>query len=207
MAASVAPVVVMSTISSAAPAAGRALGRPQALDDPVVADAGFGEIAAGQVDVFGRDPHPLAPARPIGRGDVLEIGHRAHVDPGLRRGDDHVGLAEAERRDQLEPGVGVQNLLAHQILAGDAEMGGAGGELADDLGGRKKGDLDPGQARDRAAVVARAPPLRQLEAGAGEKGRGVFLQPPLGGHGENEGRLVCRVEVIGPLPGPAAGRA
>ncbi len=101
----------------------RALGRAQALDDAIVGDAMFGEKAAGQVDVFGRDPHPLAALGAIGRGDVVEIGHRAHVDPGLRRGDHHVGVAEAERAQELEPRLDVGNLLAHQILAGDAEMG------------------------------------------------------------------------------------
>ncbi len=57
----------------------------------------FGEEAAGQIDVFGRHPHPLAAPRAIMRGDVLEIRHRAHVDPGLRRGDDDIGAPEAER--------------------------------------------------------------------------------------------------------------
>ena len=167
----------------------RALGRPEALDDAIVGDAVLGEKAPGEIDVFGRDPHPLAAPGAIGGGDVLEIGHGAHVDPGLRRGDDDIGAAEAERRQQLEPRIGVGDLLAHQILAGDAEMGGAGGELADDLGGRKKGDLDAGQTGDGAAIVARAAPLHEFETGAGEKGRGVFLQPALRGDRQNEGRL------------------
>ena len=48
------------------------------------------------------------------------------------------------------------DLLADQVLAGDAEMRGAGGELADDLGGRQEQHLDVRHARERAAIVARA---------------------------------------------------
>ena len=87
---------------------------------------------------------------------------------------------------QLEPRLGVGDLLAHQILAGDAEMRRAGGELADDLGRGDIGDLDARQAGDRAAIVARAAPLHELEPGAGEERRGAFLQPPLRGDGEDE---------------------
>ena len=107
-AASVAPVVVMSTMSSAAPAAGAPSVAPEALDDAIIGDAVFGEEAAGEVHVFGRDPHPLAAPGAKGGGHVLEIGHGAHVDPGLRRGDHHIGVAEAERRKQLEPRVRVR---------------------------------------------------------------------------------------------------
>ena len=45
LARSVAPVVVMSTMRSAAPDAGRALGRAEAFDDAVVGDAVAGEEA------------------------------------------------------------------------------------------------------------------------------------------------------------------
>ena len=116
---------------------GRAFGRAEALDDAIVGDAVLCEEPAGEVYVFGRDPHPLAAARAIGRGDILEIGHRAHVDPGLRRGDHHIGVAEPEGAQELELNVDVRDLLAHQILAGDAEMRRAGRELADDLGARR----------------------------------------------------------------------
>ena len=74
------------------------------------------------------------------RRHVFEISHVAHVDPRLRRGDDDIGVAEAELREQDDLAVGLR--LAHQILAGDAEMGGAGGEVLDDLGRRQEGDLD-----------------------------------------------------------------
>ena len=98
-------------------------------------------------------------------------------------------MAEPERAQKLEPGLDVGNLLAHQVLAGDAEMGLAGGELADDLGRRDIGDLDPRQTGDRAAIVAGAAPLGELEAGAGEERRRSLLQSPLGGDGEDERRF------------------
>ena len=53
------------------------------------------------------------------------IGHGAHVDPGLRHRDDDIGKAEAEAFDQHDALVGVGDHLAHQILAGDAEVDGA----------------------------------------------------------------------------------
>ena len=65
-------------------------------------------------------------------------------------------------------------------------MRAAGGKLADDLGRRDKGDLDAGQSGDRATIVARAAPLDEFEAGAGEERRGALLQSSLGGDGEDE---------------------
>ena len=78
-------------------------------------------------------------------------------------------------------------LLAHEILAGDAEMGAAGGELRDDLGGRQEQHLDVGHAGERAAIVARAARLREDEPGAGEEGGGVLLQPALDGTARTSG--------------------
>jgi len=40
----------------------------------------------------------------------------------LRHGDDHIGAPEAETRDQLHALRDIGDLLADQILAGDAEM-------------------------------------------------------------------------------------
>ena len=80
----------------------RALGRAEAFDDAIVADAVAGEKAARQIDVFGGDAHALAAARMKGRRDIFEVGHVAHVDPGLRRGDDDIGAAEAERGQQQQ---------------------------------------------------------------------------------------------------------
>src|ERR1700730_3749931 len=41
-----------------------ALGRAKALDDAVIGDMPRGEKAPGQMDIFGRDAHPLAAPRP-----------------------------------------------------------------------------------------------------------------------------------------------
>ena len=98
------------------------------------------------------------------------------------------GEAEAEAFDQHHLAVGVGDHLAHQVLAGDAKMHGAGRELRGDLGGRQIGDLDAVEPGDGAAIVARAARLDQVEAGAREEGFGVFLQPAFGRHGENQRR-------------------
>src|SRR5439155_4906030 len=89
------------------------------------------------------------------------------------------------QRDAL---VGICNVLAHQIFPGDAEMRHAARQLRGDLAGREIGDLDIVEARDRAAIVARATGLRQLESCTGEKGLGVLLKAALGGNGQNEWR-------------------
>ena len=81
------------------------------------------------------------------------------------------------------------DFLAQQILAGDAEMRGSGGKLADDLGRRDIGDFDARQPGDRAAIVARPPPLHEFEPGAGEESVGRLLQSPLGGDREDERAL------------------
>ena len=78
----------------------RAFGRAEAFDDAVVDDAVRGEEIARQVHVFGGDAH-LAVVREAERGgDIVEIGHAAHVDPGLRHRDHDIGMTEAEPFDQ-----------------------------------------------------------------------------------------------------------
>ena len=120
--------------------------------------------------------------------DIVEIGHGVHVDPGLRHRHHHIGVAEAERVDEHDLAVGIRDHLAHQVLAGDAEMDGALRQKLRDLGGRDEGDLDAGQVGDGAAIVARAARLDEIEPGAREERLGVGLQPPLGRHRDDERR-------------------
>jgi len=53
---------------------------------------------------------------------------------------------------------------------------------------RTMADLDAGQVGDSAAIVAGAARLDQLQAGAAEERLGVFLQPALGRHGDDQWR-------------------
>ena len=149
-----------------------------------------GEEIARQVHVFGGDPHLAVVAQAERGRDVVEIGHAAHVDPGLRHRDHDIGEAEAEPFDHHHALVHVGDRLAQQILAGDAEMDRALRQRVGDLAGRQIGDLDAGQVGDRAAIVAGAARLDQLQAGAGEERLGVFLQPALGRHGDDSGALM-----------------
>jgi hypothetical protein len=121
-------------------------------------------------------------------GDVVEIGHGADVDPGLRHRHHDIGAAEAEAVDQQHAPVGVGDAFAHQILAGDAEMHRAARQLRGDLAGRQIGDLDIVEPVDGAAIVAGATRFCQTETGAGKERLGVFLQAALRGDRENEGR-------------------
>ena len=131
--------------------------------------------------------------------DVVEIGHGADVDPGLRDCDHHIGVAKAELVDQKHALVGVGDGLAHQVLAGDAEMNCAARKLRSDFACGKIGDLDIVVAHHRAAILAGATRFGERKPGMGEKPFGVFLQAPLRGDRKNERRA------HGLLPPLAAG--
>ena len=75
--------------------------------------------------------------------------------------------------------LGLRLGLDDEVFAGDAEMRGARGEILDDFRCGQEGDLDIVDAGEHAAIVARAARLLHDEAGAGEKGVGVFLQAAL----------------------------
>ena len=123
LALSVAPVVVMSTISSARPRRRRALGGAEALDDAVAGDAHLREEAARQVHVLGGDAH--APA--VQRG-----GRPAPSAPGRpsrRTSSQHAGTAtttsarpKPRRLQEAHALVGIGHGLADQVLAGDAQV-------------------------------------------------------------------------------------
>ena len=186
---------------------GRALGRAEALDDAVVGDAMLGEEAAGEIDVFGRDPHALAALGAIGRGDVVEIGHGAHVDPGLGRRDHDIGVAEAERAQKLEPRLDVGDLLAHQILAGDAEMR----RLRRQAGRRSRPTRHrrlrrPAARRSRRDSRARRAPARaRARRGRRTPRRPPAIAPWRGPRGRTGPRRHCRA-AISALPRSRAGR-
>ena len=121
------------------------------------------------------------------RGDVVEIGHGADVDPRARHRDHDIGVAEAERIDHQHALVGIDDGLAHQVFAGDAEMHRAARELGGDLAGRQIGDLDIVVAHHGAAIFALPPGFGERKPRPGEEGLGVLLQPPLGGNGDDKG--------------------
>ena len=144
------------------------------------------EASGSELTTSRRDPHAAIVLGAEASGDVVEIGHGADVDPGLRHRDHDIGGAETEAVDHEHALLGVGNAFAHEVFAGDAEMHRAAREIRRDFARREIGDLDIVEAGNGAAVVARAAGFRQHQAGAGEEGLGIFLQPPLGGDGENE---------------------
>ena len=135
----------------------------------------LGEEPTGEVDVFRRDPHPLAAPGIEGCGDIFEIGHGLHVDPGLGHRDHDIGRAEPEFGQQRDLGVGGFQRLADEVFAGDPHVGLARCQQADDFAGGNEGDFHAFDAFERAAIIARAAALRELEPGATEEGERVFL--------------------------------
>ena len=113
-----------------------------------------GEKAAREVHVFRRHPHLAAVVLAERGGDVVDVGHGAHVDPGLRHRDHHIGVAKAEPFDQHHAGIGIGDHFAHQVLAGDAEMHGAGRQLGGDFGGRQISHFHAVEPGDGAAIIA-----------------------------------------------------
>ena len=71
---------------------------------------------------------------------------RADVDPAIGHRHHHIGAAEAERRQERDRRIDVGERLAHQVLAGDAEMHAAALELMHDLGRRQEHDFDAVEA-------------------------------------------------------------
>ena len=120
------------------------------------------KIATRGVHILRRDAHSPPVPRAKTAADVGEIGHATDVDPGRRNRDDDIGGAKAERRQQLHTPFRVGDFLAHQILAGDAEMRLATRQPRGDFRRRQKRRLDMIEPVDRAAIVARAAPLLQL---------------------------------------------
>src|ERR1700730_2768779 len=100
-----------------------------------------------------------------------------------------MGVAEAERRQEFDLRFLIGDGCANEILAGNAEMHMAGGQLRDNVGGGKKRYLDILHAGQISAIVARTE--KEFERGACEKRTGVSLQPPFGRNREHE-RLAAR---------------
>ena len=159
-----------------------------------------GEEVAREIGVFGGKPHLAFMLEAERGGDIVEIGHVAHVDPSLRRADHHIGEAEAEPGDEHDARIRLRDHFAHQILAGDAEMHRATRQLRGDLARREIGDLDIVEPADGAAIVASAAWLGQPQSSAGEERLGVFLQAALRRYRQNEWR---RHDAL-PLTLPAA---
>ena len=142
----------------------------------------------GQIDVFGCHAHTPVVLRTKAGTDIIEIGHRPHIDPGLRHRHHYIGAAKPEAVDQQYALVGIRNAFAHQVLAGDAEMDRPARQLRGDLACRQISDLDIIERADGAAIVPRATWLCQRKSGTREKGFRVFLQAAFGRNGEHEWR-------------------
>ena len=156
-----------------------------AFHDAVVGNAGLGEERAGEIHIFGCNAQAAAMAL-IERGaDVVEIGHRRNVDPGLRHGDDDVGESESELLHQGDAAIRSFG-LADQIFARDAQMHVAGKQRRRDLGSGEHHHVDIRHAIDGGAVAARAGGLAHGEAGVGEIGLRLLLQAAFRRHGEDQ---------------------
>ena len=87
-------------------------------------------------------------------GDVVKVGHGVDVEPGFRHRDHDIGRAEAKAGLDRGLALPVGDVLAQQVLAGDAEVDAALADLACDLGGRQEGDLDVVATLDAGAVFS-----------------------------------------------------
>ena len=121
-----------------------------------------------------------------GGGNVIEISHAAHIDPGLRYGDDNVGMSETQIVDEDDALIGVRNELVHEVASGEAEMRSTLRQSLHDLGSGEIGHADGGKIGDAAAIIARSARLDEGESRAREKALRVLLQPPFGRYGDDE---------------------
>ena len=113
---------------------------------------------------------PSPPGPPCG----ARRASRPAPPPRRRRGRSRAG-------DEAHALVGVLHHLADQVLAGDAEMGGAAFQELRDLARRDEIDLDVRQPVDLALVAARRARSHDHEAGLGERGVALLHQAALGG--------------------------
>ena len=121
-------------------------------------------------------------------GDCVEIGHLADVQPAARHGNDDVGAAEAQRLQQRHALVGVGDVLAHEIFAGDADVRAPAAQRRDDLGRGDECDVDAVDAFDLAAIAAVVADLAQLQPRLTEELGRLLHQPSLRRHGECQAR-------------------
>ena len=120
-------------------------------------------------------------------GDVVEIGHGLDVEPDVGNGHHHVGMAEAEPRHDLGAAFPVRQRLAHQVLAGDAEVHRAGADLARDLRGGQEDDLDVAPSVDPRMILARIFRQADRQAGLGQNLQRLILEAAFRGQGEGDG--------------------
>ena len=67
------------------------------------------------------------------RPGLLRIRHRFNVEPAIGYGRHHIGMAEAELEEQFHPFVRIRDLLADQVLPGNAKMNAPGLQMPRDL--------------------------------------------------------------------------
>ena len=96
-------------------------------------------------------------------------------------------MTETEAGAEFDAAIHFRHLLAHQILAGDAEIDAAITQLARDFRGRKESDLDIVETFDTAAIGALIADGDDFQAGALEDRGRILLHAPLGGHGDGDG--------------------
>ena len=148
------PLLTMSTITSAAFRAGAASSAPSDSTMREVVDAVVEEELARQVRVLGGDAQ-VAPAPPeLGR-DLGDVDDAADVDPALGDGQHQGAAGVAERLLEHQDAVVLALVLADDVVAGDAEIDAALGDLREDVGGALEQHLDaragPGSWRGTGA--------------------------------------------------------
>ena len=115
----------------------------RALDlDHLDLAAGLLEVALGDARVLGRDPHHPQP--PLRLAEALVAA---------APGEHHPAAAEAEVEQLVDGPVG---LLEQHVLAGDADVGGAGLDVGGNVGGTHRHQGDARRSRRSASASRRA---------------------------------------------------
>ncbi len=146
----VVPVAVRSTIPSTSPVSGRELDRAVYLDD-LRLTAGAPEVSGGHPRVLGRHADHSEAAHRL-RGAILTRGAR----------EDHATAPEPEIGELVHLALG---LLHQHVLAGDADVRGAGLDIRGDVGWPH--GHDPGLGEEQLALVG--PHLSRVEPEAVEQ--------------------------------------
>ena len=154
------------------------------VDKLIIGNPGPRQIVAHDHVVFGGDAQPKPVARPKLRGDGVKIIEAVAIDPGARHGQDQVGMAKTHRRNHLN-GAGMgRNFLMHQIKPGNAKMNAPGRKFTRNFARRKQLQIQPVKPVYLAGIFAAGTAARQRHAAFGKPVKTLFLQAPLGGHGQ-----------------------
>ncbi len=187
----------------------RRLGRPLAVNQPVVCQFVPGQKIPDQIVVFCRDSKRAAVKVPELTCNFVEIVNCPDIRPARRNRDDKVGMTEPERADFVNMRLAKRQFFANQVLPGYSEVNSALLQFPGNLARRQKDRLDPVQSRHTSGVGTLGPQWNHPCAKTAEPVGGGRTESSLGRKSDLETAHVrpalIALSVSGRMTPPTAG--